>query len=77
MGANITFHDPLVSQWSPAEHEEPLYCVPDLEAAAREADLVVLLPPHSAYELTRVAKAARLLLDTRGVLEVSDHVRRL
>jgi len=45
--------------------------------AAAEADAVVLLQPHSAYDLDRLAQSSARLLDTRGILERSDTVHRL
>jgi len=38
----------------------------DAPQVAASADLVILLQDHSAYDLDRVARDARLLLDTRG-----------
>jgi len=34
--------------------------------AVASADLAVLLQDHAAYDLDRIAREARLLLDTRG-----------
>ena len=39
----------------------------DLDAAVSAADLVILLQPHSCYDLAYIAHAAKLMLDTRGV----------
>ncbi|MGN6301443.1 MAG: nucleotide sugar dehydrogenase [Angustibacter sp.] len=76
-GAEVSFHDPLVSRWTPADDAEPLTSVPDLEKAAAEADLVVLLQPHLAYDLPHLVSVARRVLDTRGVVPEGDRVRRL
>jgi UDP-N-acetyl-D-glucosamine dehydrogenase len=63
-GALVSFHDFFVD-------EVPLNggmatCVDDLDAALAGADLVVLLTPHSAYDLEAVARRARLVFDTRN-----------
>jgi hypothetical protein len=38
---------------------------------------VILLQPHAAYDLGRIARAARLMLDTRGVTTPAPHVEAL
>ena len=63
-GAAVSFHDFFVD-------EVPLnggtsQCVADLDAALDEADLVLLLTPHSAYDLDAVADRATLVFDTRN-----------
>ena len=41
------------------------------------ADLVILLQPHGAYDLARIARSARLMLDTRGVVPPAPRVEAL
>ncbi|MBT2384630.1 nucleotide sugar dehydrogenase [Streptomyces sp. ISL-11] len=64
LGAQISYHDPYVPQWSvlgrPVPRAECLY-----ESAA-EADLTVLLQHHRTYDLQGLTVKAQLLLDTRG-----------
>lgn len=62
--ADIRFHDPLVDEW----HLKPqtLTCVPDLYSALTEADIVVLLQGHSAYDIDHLTSNSSLFLDTRG-----------
>ncbi|MFI1969569.1 UDP-N-acetyl-D-glucosamine dehydrogenase [Streptomyces cinnamoneus] len=64
MGAQLSYHDPHVSQWrvlgQPVPRADCLY-----EAAAA-ADLTVLLQHHRTYDLQGLAVKAQLLLDTRG-----------
>ena len=43
-------------------------CVADLHTAVAAADLVILLQAHQDYDLALIARTARLLLDTRGVV---------
>jgi UDP-N-acetyl-D-glucosamine dehydrogenase len=75
LGAELTFCDPYVREWSvdgtPVPHAE------DLAQAVADADVTVLLQQHSAFDLGTVEKCARLVLDTRGVLTLSDRVERL
>ena len=63
-GACVSFHDFYVDE-APLDGEA-IGCVPDLDAAVSEADLVVLLTPHSAYDLDAVAEKASVVFDTRN-----------
>ena len=72
-GGDVSYHDPYVPTWRPRGVVGTLTAVPDLEGAVREADVVVLLQTHAAYNLLRLADAASVLLDTRGAL--AGHVR--
>ncbi|WP_433172156.1 nucleotide sugar dehydrogenase [Actinoallomurus sp. CA-150999] len=74
-GARIRYVDPLVDEWS-VDGVEVTRCA-DLDAALEGADLAILLQPHRAFDLDLITARARLLLDTRGVLPISDHVERL
>jgi nucleotide sugar dehydrogenase len=63
-GADLTFHDPYVHDWR--LDGEPVRRATDLNGEVANADLVILLQGHSAYDLDRISRAARLVLDTRG-----------
>ena len=78
-GADVSYHDPRVPVWSrhPGDPSTRLASVPDLYAAAADADAVVLLQPHQEYDLSRLAAVSRLLLDTRGVVVDAPTVIRL
>jgi UDP-N-acetyl-D-glucosamine dehydrogenase len=78
-GAEISYHDPFVPQWKvqTGSGVSILSSATDLYAAAAAADAVVLLQPHSAYDLERLGRSSALLLDTRGMLESSEAVHRL
>jgi nucleotide sugar dehydrogenase len=65
-GAVVRFHDPSVDHWVVGGRE--VERVEDPVAAARAADLVVLLQAHRVYDLDALAAAAPVLLDTRGVV---------
>ncbi len=77
MGADVRFHDPHVTDWNTAAHGEPPRIVkaePDLQAAARAADAVVLLQAHREY--LEGALDGIPVFDTRGVL-TGDTAERL
>ena len=74
-GANVVFHDPYVADWNiDNEHGHPgptdrvLHSESDVVAAAKTADLVVLLMPHKGYDFEAIKAASKQILDTRGVL---------
>ena len=62
--ADIRFHDPLVENWH-LEHTT-LERVPELGTAVDEADIVVLLQGHTAYDIDDITRRAKLFFDTRG-----------
>lgn len=78
-GAELTYQDPHVPRWtfSTGEHARTLDSATDPYSAAAEADAVVLLQAHGAYDLDRLVGVCRLLLDTRGVVAESANVVRL
>jgi UDP-N-acetyl-D-glucosamine dehydrogenase len=77
--AEVSYHDPFVPVWTrnPDDPTSQLTCVPDLYAAAAAADIVILLQPHSGYDLAHLTAAASCTLDTRGILDRSEHVELL
>jgi UDP-N-acetyl-D-glucosamine dehydrogenase len=74
-GAELSYHDPYVPDWRVDGQAIPR--AEDLEAALAAADLVILLQAHRAYDPAQLTRAARLLLDTRGVLPPAPHVEAL
>jgi UDP-N-acetyl-D-glucosamine dehydrogenase len=78
-GADVRYHDAFVPRWTAPtpSGENVLQSEDDVYVAAAEADLVVLLQPHSVYDLERLSRSSALLLDTRGLLNNSEVVRRL
>ena len=73
-GANVTYHDPAVASWNLPQ--TTLDRVADLEQAVAEADLVILVQNHSAYDVEHLASQAKQFFDTRGVTS-SPGVHRL
>jgi len=78
-GADLSYHDPFVPEWfiDKGGRLAALTSVEDVYEAAVEADAVVLLQPHSVYDLDRLARVSPLILDTRGVTNQSGSVVRL
>ena len=77
-GAAVTYHDPHVPAWQVDGEAVPRAA--DLQTAVATADLVILLQPHQGYDLAQIARTARLLLDTRGVVQntpAAPHVEAL
>jgi UDP-N-acetyl-D-mannosaminuronate dehydrogenase len=70
-GALVSYHDPYVPHWQVDGQAVPRAA--DLDAALADADLTILLQPHAGYDPDRIAGAARLLLDTRGVVPQAPH----
>jgi UDP-N-acetyl-D-glucosamine dehydrogenase len=66
LGAHICYHDPYVPTWS--VDGLLLHSVADPVAASAEADLTVLLQPHSDYDLAALSLRANRVLDTRGTM---------
>lgn len=67
LGADLSYHDPLVMSWDIDGVDVPR--VDDLLAAAEAADLTVLLQNHKSYDLDELAARARRVFDTRGSME--------
>jgi UDP-N-acetyl-D-glucosamine dehydrogenase len=71
-GAVVSYHDPHVPDWQ--VDGRPIARADDLDTALADADLVILLQAHREYEPAELAAAARLLLDTRGIVPAGPHV---
>ncbi|TDD60325.1 nucleotide sugar dehydrogenase [Actinomadura rubrisoli] len=65
LGADLSFHDPYVSDWQVDGIEIP-NAGADLAAALEAADLTVVLAGHRAYDPETLALHARLLFDAVG-----------
>jgi UDP-N-acetyl-D-glucosamine dehydrogenase len=74
-GAVVSYHDPYVPSWQ--VDGQAITRADDLEDALAAADLVILLQAHSSYDPAALTRAARLLLDTRGVIPAAPHVEAL
>ena len=65
LGAEVRFCDPHVKELM-VDGEHLPRC-DDAVSSAGDADLTIILTPHSSFDLTEISAAARLVLDTRGV----------
>jgi nucleotide sugar dehydrogenase len=75
LGANVSFHDPHVKNWTAAGHD--LTSESDLYGAVAEADACVLLQNHRDYDVDVLAMCSRRFLDTRGIAQPNATVERL
>jgi UDP-N-acetyl-D-glucosamine dehydrogenase len=74
-GAVVSYHDPHVPAWQVDGQAVPR--AEHLGAALADADLVILLQVHRSYDPAQLARRARLMLDTRGVVPAAPHVETL
>ena len=65
-GARITYHDPFVPRLR--SHGMSLRRTPLTRANIEAADAVVVLTPHSEYDLAAITRHARLVFDARNAL---------
>ncbi|MFD8235197.1 nucleotide sugar dehydrogenase [Streptomyces sp. NPDC059696] len=76
MGADVTVVDPYLPEGGSR-------AIPFAAAGAgtgacvADFDAVVLLTPHTEFDLTRLAAEAAFVLDTRGVMTAAPHIERL
>lgn len=79
-GAELKYHDPFVAEWNvsddPSSREILIKREEDLDQAVAEADLVVLLQPHSVYDIDELAHASNIFFDTVGATS-SEEARKL
>ena len=65
-GALVLYHDPYIAQ---LHHDGwDMISVPDLMAAVRAVDCVVIITNHSTYDYPAILDAAKLVVDTRNAL---------
>ncbi|WP_270888462.1 nucleotide sugar dehydrogenase [Pedococcus sp. 5OH_020] len=78
LGAELSYYDPYIAEWQ-VEGASGLHLrsAEDLSAAARDADLVVLLQAHRDIDLKTLAHESTTVLDTRGVMPPGKSVSRL
>lgn len=62
--AEVTYHDPYIPRM---DHEDwTLDSVPDYIKAAKEADVVVIVTNHKAYDYPELLKESQLIVDPRN-----------
>ncbi len=70
LGAAVDYHDPHVPATHPMRHYPDLPAMTSIDltdAALADYDLVVVATHHSDYDWERIARRAKLIVDTRGV----------
>ncbi|HLE15932.1 MAG TPA: nucleotide sugar dehydrogenase [Anaerolineales bacterium] len=65
-GAEVSYHDPYIPRIQ--QDDLDLHSVPDAIRAAQEADCVVIITNHKAYDYPKLLESARLIVDTRNAL---------
>jgi UDP-N-acetyl-D-glucosamine dehydrogenase len=65
-GANVSYHDPYIASIFHDGLEKE--SVTDVMAAVRQADCVVIVTNHSAYDYPAILESGRLIVDTRNAL---------
>jgi len=78
-GGIVDYHDPYIPE---IHHDEVnLVSVPDVMAAVKSADCVVIITNHKKYDYPAILASAKLVVDTRNAMgepgRVSDKVVRL
>jgi UDP-N-acetyl-D-glucosamine dehydrogenase len=66
-GAQVTFHDPHIAHFR-ADDGHVVEGVPYSDQALADADCVVIITDHSAYDWAHVVTHSRLVVDTRNAL---------
>ncbi|MGD8586572.1 MAG: nucleotide sugar dehydrogenase [Chloroflexota bacterium] len=72
-GAELTFNDPHVDDLSDEGVEVPSVALTDQNL--READCVVVVTHHDAFDWQRIANQSRLVVDTRHVVDRGGRAR--
>jgi UDP-N-acetyl-D-glucosamine dehydrogenase len=77
-GAKVSYSDPFVAHLR-ADGVVPDMDSVDAEKAAAEADCVVIVTDHKAFDYSKIVASAKLIVDTRNALKgrVSDKIVRL
>jgi UDP-N-acetyl-D-glucosamine dehydrogenase len=66
-GAIVEYHDPYIPTLKTHDNVE-MHSVPDLMAAVRAADCVVIVTNHKDYNYADILKAAQFIFDSRNAL---------
>jgi len=66
-GAKVEYHDPYIPSLK-SHAGEMMHSVPDLMAAVRAVDCVVIVTDHKVYDYPAILEAAAFIFDTRNAL---------
>lgn len=67
-GAQVSYHDPYIPTLKTHDGIE-LRSVPDLMAAVRTSDCIVIVTNHKSYDYPAILEAAEFIFDSRNALE--------
>jgi UDP-N-acetyl-D-glucosamine dehydrogenase len=65
--AKLDYHDPYIPSLKTHDGVE-MHSVPDLMAAVRTADCIVIITNHKAYDYPAILNAAKFIFDSRNAL---------
>ena len=66
-GAKVEYHDPYIPTMK-THADKLMHSVPDLMAAVRAADCIVITTNHKTYDYKAILDAAKFIFDTRNAL---------
>ncbi|MDP3185295.1 MAG: UDP binding domain-containing protein, partial [Anaerolineales bacterium] len=66
-GAEVSYHDPYIPHLHTHDGLE-MESVPDLMAAVRASDCVVIVTNHKVYDYQAILEAAKFIFDSRNAL---------
>jgi UDP-N-acetyl-D-glucosamine dehydrogenase len=66
-GARVDYHDPYIPALKTHKGVE-MHSQPDLMAAVRAADCILIVTNHQAYDYPAILEAAKFIFDTRNAL---------
>jgi UDP-N-acetyl-D-glucosamine dehydrogenase len=66
-GAEVSYHDPYIPHLHTHDGLE-MDRVPDVMAAVRQADCVVIVTNHKMYDYQAILEAAKFIFDSRNAL---------
>ena len=66
-GATVEYHDPYIPTLK-THNDLEMRSVPDLMAAVREADCVIIVTNHTSYDYKAILNAAKFIFDSRNAL---------
>ena len=77
LGGDIAYHDPHISEFGPMRsYDLDLKSVPLTPELLAAQDCVVLVTDHDALDYDMILNHAKLIVDARGRLPDTDHVKR-
>ncbi|MCC7188753.1 MAG: nucleotide sugar dehydrogenase [Anaerolineales bacterium] len=65
-GADVSYHDPYISHIHHETDGWHMDSVQDVMSAVKEADVVVIVTNHKAYDYEAIVQSAKLVFDTRN-----------